>query len=437
MNPVKVVGGGLAGSEAAWQIARRGFEVELLEMRPETTSPAHRTSDLAELVCSNSFKSLRVDRASGLLKEEMGLAGSLILDCALKTAIPGGSSLCVDRSLFASSVTEAVNGLKNIRITRNEVTDVSHDGPVVIATGPLTSDSLSARLSDLVGRNSLFFYDAIAPTVDAETIAWDEVFVHDRYSEPGTGAYVNCPLNEEQYKGLVHSLRTADKVKAREFEKTIHFEACMPIEELASKGEMTLAFGPLRPVGLTDPRTGRRPFAAVQLRPENHAGTLYGMVGFQTRLSFADQETILRTIPGLRKAQFGRLGTVHRNTYVDAPKTLDRLQGIRHHPGIYLSGQITGVEGYLESAASGLMTGLYISNLLGGTEPEPPPLTTMTGAILGKLSSPVPDPFQPVNAQFGLLPPLDNPEPKKELKRKAMAERALRDMGEYLKKYEV
>jgi methylenetetrahydrofolate--tRNA-(uracil-5-)-methyltransferase len=437
MNPVKVIGAGLAGCEAAWQIARRGFEVELLEMRPEKTSPAHRTADFAELICSNSFKSLRIDRASGLLKEEMGLAGSLILDAALKAAIPGGSSLCVDRSLFAGNVTEAVSGSRNIRVTRGEVIDIPRDGPVVIATGPLTSDYLSARLSDLIGRHSLYFYDAIAPTVDAETITWDEVFVQDRYSDSGSGSYINCPLNEDQYTKLVHSLRTADPMKAHEFEKAIHFEACMPVEELASKGERTLAFGPLRPVGLIDPRTGRRPFAAVQLRPENIAGTLYSMVGFQTRLSFADQEKILRTIPGLTKARFERLGTIHRNTYVEAPRVLDGMQRIRGHSEIYLSGQIAGVEGYLESAVSGLITGLYISKLLAGTVPQPPPLTTMTGAILGRLSSTVSDPFQPINAQFGLLPPLDDPIPRKDLKRKAMAERAMRDMKAYLKKFEV
>jgi methylenetetrahydrofolate--tRNA-(uracil-5-)-methyltransferase len=430
MRPVKVIGGGLAGSEAAWQIARRGFTVELHEMRPERFSPAHRTADLAELVCSNSLKSRRIDRAGGLLKEEIHLAGSIILESALQASIPGGSSLCVDRSRFAHAVTGTIQGSENIRVIREEVMEIPGNGPVVIATGPLTSNSLSVSLSFLLGRESLFFYDAISPTVDADTIAWDEVFIQDRYSE--TGAYVNCPLDEHQYRALVNALRSEDPIKPSEFEESAHFEACLPVEELAARGENTLAFGPLRPVGLTDPRTGRRPYAVVQLRPENRAGTLYSMVGFQTRLRFPDQEKILRTIPGLGNARFERLGTIHRNTYVDAPVALDRLQRVRNRTDIFLSGQIAGVEGYMESAASGLMTGLYVSHFLAGSEPEPPPETTMTGAILAKLSAANPAPLQPVNAQFGLLPPLDDPLPKKDDRRMAMAERALRDMSLYL-----
>jgi methylenetetrahydrofolate--tRNA-(uracil-5-)-methyltransferase len=437
MNPVKIIGGGLAGSEAAWQIARRGHKVELFEMRPDRSSPAHRTAELAELICSNSFKSLKVDRASGLLKEEMRLAGSLILESALAASIQGGTSLCVDRSRFSSMVTEAITGSGNIRVIREEVTEIPTEGPVVIATGPLTSDPLSTKLQDLVGRDSLFFYDAIAPTVDAETINWNEVFRQDRYAEPGSGAYVNCPLDREQYQVFVNALRSADPLKPHEFENSRYFEACMPVEELAARGEKTLSFGPLRPVGLIDPRTGKRPYAVVQLRPENSAGTLYSMVGFQTRMSFVDQRKILRTIPGLGEARFERMGTIHRNTYVDAPKTLDRLQRIKNRPDVFLSGQITGVEGYIESAASGLMTGIYISSILSGSVPEPPPVTTMIGAVLGALSSTNASPFQPINAQFGLLPPLDDPELKKDLKRKTMAERSIRDMGEYISKFAV
>ena len=432
MNPVKIIGGGLAGSEAAWQISRRGYNVELFEMRPGKSSEAHRTAGLGELVCSNSLKSLRTDRASGVLKDEMRLAGSLIIESAIRAAIPGGSSLCVDRVRFSREITEAIERSENIRVVREEIPEIPRDGVVVAATGPLTSDLFSSALRDLIGHDSLFFYDAIAPTVDADTIAMEEVFLQDRYGEPGVGAYVNCPLDEGQYKTLVSALLSADPLKPREFEDKHHFEACLPVEELASRGEQTLAFGPLRPVGLTDPRTGRRPYAVVQLRPENLAGTLYSLVGFQTRLPFADQERVLRTIPGLGKARFERLGTIHRNTYVEAPKALDHLQRVRNHPEVFLCGQMAGVEGYVESAASGLMTGIYVSQILAGTEPEPPPVTTMTGAILGKLASSGTGPFQPVNAQFGLLPPLDNPKLKKDKKRAAFAERALQDMREFL-----
>jgi len=432
MKPVKVIGGGLAGSEAAWQISRRGFDVELFEMRPAKHSQAHRTPWLAELVCSNSLKSSRVNRAAGLLKEEMRLARSLVMECAQKALIPGGSSLCVDRIRFSREVTAALEGAGNIRIIREEVKKIPEEGVCVIATGPLTSDDLSSALRDLVGRDSLFFYDAIAPTVEADTIAMEEVFLQDRYGPPGEGAYLNCPLDEEQYLALVAALRSSDPLSPRDFEDRSHFEACLPVEELALRGEKTLAFGPLRPVGLTDPRTGRRPHAVVQLRPENLAGTLYSLVGFQTRLSFSDQERVLRTIPGLGKARFERLGTIHRNTYVESPMVLDPLQRVRSRPEVFLCGQLAGVEGYVESAASGLMTGLYVSRIQNGIQPHPPPPTTMTGAILRKLAQTAPDPFQPVNAQFGLLPPAENTRLRKDEKRRALAQRALRDMRAYL-----
>ncbi len=434
MNLIRVIGGGLAGSEAAWQISRRGHDVELFEMRPGKSSEAHRTADLGELVCSNSLKSIRTDRASGVLKEEMRQAGSLIIESAIKAAIPGGSSLCVDRIRFSRGITEAIEGSGKIRVVRKEVSEIPRNDIAVVATGPLTSEPFSSVLRDILGSNSLFFYDAIAPTVDADTLARDEIFLQDRYAEPGVGAYLNCPMDQQQYAALVNALRSADRLKPRKFEDTHHFEACLPVEELAARGEKTLAFGPLRPVGLTNPGTGRRPYAVVQLRPENLAGTLYSLVGFQTRLPFGDQERILRSIPGLGKARFERLGTIHRNTYVEAPKVLDRLQRVRNHPGIFLCGQIAGVEGYAESAASGLMTGLYVSQVLAGTEPEPPPATTMTGAILGKLAQSGDSRFQPVNAQFGLLPPLDDPGLKKDRKRAAFAERALKDMSAYLEK---
>lgn len=432
MDLVNVIGGGLAGCEAAWQIALRGFAVRLFEMRPYVPSPAHRTGDLAELVCSNSLKSLRTDRASGLLKEELSLAGSLILDTALKTAIPGGSSLCVDRSEFARTVTDLIGRSPLIQVVREEVTTLPEEGFVLIASGPLTSGGLADTIQSLLGTQSLFFYDAIAPIVEADTILWDEVFVQDRYQDPGSGAYVNCPLDRSQYESLVSALRSADPLKPHEFEEARYFEACMPIEELASRGERTLAFGPLRPVGLIDPRSGKRPYAVIQLRPENRAATSYSMVGFQTRLRFPDQERIFRTIPGLGSATFERLGTIHRNTYIDAPSVLDTAQRFREDPRIFFCGQVAGVEGYVESTASGLLAGLNISGLLAGRQPVPPPETTMTGAILRKLTDTGVSPFTPVNAQFGLLPPLPDPKLKKDVKRRMLAERALRDMGEWL-----
>lgn len=432
MNPVKVIGGGLAGCEAAWQIARRGYSVQLFEMRPQVKSAAHRTGDLAELVCSNSLKSQKPDRAGGLLKEELNLAGSLLLKIAREVSIPGGSSLCVDRQEFAHMVTETLSGSPHIEVVREEVTAVPSEGIVVIASGPLTSDPMAESIRNILGTESLFFYDAIAPIVEADSILWDEVFIQDRYQDPGSGAYVNCPLDQDQYQTLVSALRSADPLKPHEFEDARYFEACMPIEELAARGERTLAFGSWRPVGLTDPRTGKRPHAVIQLRPENRAATSYSMVGFQTRLRFPDQERIFRTIPGLGKASFERLGTIHRNTYIDAPSLLDRTQRLLRDPRLFFCGQIAGVEGYVESMASGLITGLNIATLLGGRQPSSPPATSMTGAILQKLTDTESSAFTPVNAQFGLLPPLPDPKLKKDVKRKMLAERALRDMGEWL-----
>jgi len=432
MNPVKVIGGGLAGCEAAWQIARRGFPVQLFEMRPRVKSAAHRTGNLAELVCSNSLKSQKPDRAGGLLKEELRLAGSLLLDIAQEASIPGGSSLCVDRREFSRMVTETLSGSPLIELIREEVTTVPDKGIVVIASGPLTSDPLAESIKNNLGTESLFFYDAIAPTIEADSILWDEVFIQDRYQDSGSGAYVNCPLDRDQYQTLVSALRAADPLKPHEFEDARYFEACMPIEELAARGDRTLAFGSWRPVGLTDPRTGKRPHAVIQLRPENIAATSYSMVGFQTRLRFPDQERIFRTIPGLGNARFERLGTIHRNTYIDAPSVLDRTQRLLTDPRLFFCGQIAGVEGYVESMASGLITGLNVADIMEGRQPTPPPETTMIGAILKKLTNTEKPPFTPVNAQFGLLPPLPDPKLKKDVKRRMLAERALEDMKGWL-----
>ncbi|MDF1535632.1 MAG: methylenetetrahydrofolate--tRNA-(uracil(54)-C(5))-methyltransferase (FADH(2)-oxidizing) TrmFO [bacterium] len=429
MSLVKVIGGGLAGSEAAWQIARRGIPVTLFEMRPGSSSPAHRTGDLAELVCSNSLKSSRTDRAGGLLKEELALCGSLLLEAAGRSAVPGGSALCVDRGEFAGMVTEALEGSPLVTVVREEATSIPAEGPVVVASGPLTSDALAASAGQILGSERLFFYDAIAPIVQADSIDWSRVFVQDRYQDAAGSAYVNCPLDKDQYETLLMALREADPLKPHEFEDAKYFEACMPIEELASRGDRTLAYGSWRPTGLTDPRTGKRPHAVIQLRPENRAATAYSMVGFQTRLRFGDQERIFRTIPGFANAKFERLGTIHRNTYVDAPACLDRHQRTRGRPDLFFTGQLAGVEGYVESMASGLMTGLYVATMLEGKIIDPPPPTTMTGAILARLSDTGTSPFTPVNAQFGLLPPLTGQPRKKDLKRQALAERALADMA--------
>lgn len=437
MVPVKVIGGGLAGCEATWQISRRGYPVQLFEMRPNNPSPAHRTGDLAELVCSNSLKSMRRDRASGLLKEELSLCGSLLLEAAANSAIPGGSALCVDRREFALFVTNALESSPLVEIVREEITSIPASGPVVVASGPLTSDSLTSSVIQVLGMQNLYFYDAIAPIVEADSIDFGAVFIQDRYQNPADSTYLNCPLNKDQYQALVNALREADPLKPHEFEDARYFEACMPIEELASRGERTLAYGSWKPTGLTDPGTGKRPYAVIQLRPENRARTAYSIVGFQTRLRLGDQERIFRTIPGLEKARFERLGSIHRNTYINSPSCLDRHQRANSRSNLLFAGQLAGVEGYVESIASGLMAGLYAASILENGIIATPPATTMTGAILHKLADTQSTPFTPVNAQFGLLPPLPDPKLKKDVKRQKMAERALRDMDVWIKEQKV
>jgi methylenetetrahydrofolate--tRNA-(uracil-5-)-methyltransferase len=432
MDKVRVIGGGLAGCEAAWQLARRGIPVLLSEMRPQRTTPAHRTGQLAELVCSNSLKSMRTDRAGGLLKAELTMAGSLILEAAAKAAVPGGSSLCVDREEFADRVTGAIEDCPEITVTREEVTKVPEGGLTVVATGPLTSDALADSIIEALGSSSLAFYDAIAPTIEADSINWDRVFIQDRYHDAEESSYVNCPLDEEQYINLVKELLGGDMVTPRDFEDPSYFEACMPVEVLAARGERTLAFGPMRPTGLTDPKTGRRPHAVVQLRPENREKSLYGMVGFQTRLKIPEQKRIFSMITGLEKAEFERHGSMHRNTFLNAPEVLDGLQRSRKDPKVLFAGQLTGVEGYVESVASGLMAGIYAYEMASGLTPAPPPVTTMTGAILHHLTVAEKKGFQPVNAQLGLLPQPEGPRMKKDAKRRFLAERALEEMTSYL-----
>lgn len=406
---VGIVGAGLAGCECAMALARAGADVALFEMKPRTFSPAHTSENLAELVCSNSLRSDDPHSAVGLLKIEMAEAGSLVMDVARHTAVPAGKALAVDRTLFSAEMTARILAEPRIRLERREIQTLDDPalaglGAVVLAAGPLASDALARELARTIGTDSLYFYDAIAPIVDAASIDLSVAFRASRYEE-GEGDYLNCPMDEAQYRRFVADLVAADKVKPREFENHLHFEGCLPIETMAERGEMTLAFGPLKPVGLTDPRTGRRPFAVIQLRPENTARTMYNMVGFQTKLTYPEQQRVFRTIPGLERAEFVRLGSIHRNTFVDAPKTLSPCLELLARPGVYLAGQITGVEGYVESAACGLWLGLHLAARLRNRHLPPPPQESAMGALLTHLRTEAKH-FQPMNVNFGLSPAL-------------------------------
>lgn len=425
---VGIVGAGLAGCECAMALARADVDVTLFEMKPAAFSPAHTSENLAELVCSNSFRSDDPLSAVGLLKLEMAEAGSLVMDVARQTAIPAGKALAVDRDLFSAEITARITSEPRIRLERREIRSL--DDPalaglsaVVLAAGPLAPEALAADLARIVGRDSLAFYDAIAPIVDAATIDLSVAFSASRYEE-GEGDYLNCPMDEAAYRRFVADLLAADKVKTRDFEKELHFEGCLPIEVMAQRGEMTLAFGPLKPVGLTDPRTGRRPYAVVQLRPENSARTAYNMVGFQTKLTYPEQKRVFRTIPGLEQAEFLRLGSIHRNTFVNAPKTLSPSLELLARPGVFLAGQITGVEGYVESAACGLWLGLSLAARLHGRDLPPPPPESALGALLGHLRTDAKH-FQPSNVNFGLSPEL--PGRNKKAQRKALYASRARD----------
>jgi methylenetetrahydrofolate--tRNA-(uracil-5-)-methyltransferase len=426
---VLVVGGGLAGCECAWQLAERGARVTLVEQRPAARSAAHRTDALCELVCSNSLRSAALENAVGLLKHELRRCASLVMRAADSTRIAAGGALAVDRDRFAAAVTAAIEEHPRIRLVREHLAAVPGDRPCVLATGPLTSDDLAADLERRLGRASLSYFDAIAPVVDADSVDWGVVFRQSRLGRAGAQmpgdaeAYANCPLDESQYRALVEALRDAEQVRPRADERAAHFEGCLPVEVMAERGEMTLAFGPMKPVGLSDPRTGRRPFAVVQLRAENAARTAYNLVGFQTRMTHAAQRQVLRTIPGLENASFLRLGSMHRNTFVDAPRVLDETLQVRSDPGLWLAGQITGVEGYVESAACGLSCGAMLGARLRGAPAAPPPAETALGGLLGHLRREV-DAFQPSNVTWALLEPLAGVRNKRERKI-AMAQRAL------------
>jgi methylenetetrahydrofolate--tRNA-(uracil-5-)-methyltransferase len=403
-DPIHVVGGGLAGCECAWQLAARGQTVVLWEMRPRATTPAHVSDRLAELVCSNSLRSDDPHHPSGLLKREMESFGSLVLRAARAEAVPAGSALAVDRARFATAVTAALAGHPNVELRREEVVDLPA-GEVVIATGPLTSPALSRRLGELLGAEHLYFYDAISPVVEAASLDSDRLFAASRYGKGGGDDYLNAPMDRDRYLTFRRAILDAEVLALHDFERALFFEGCLPIEELARRGEDTLRFGPMKPVGLTPP-SGERAYAVVQLRQENLAKTQYSLVGFQSRLKWPDQRRVLRTIPGLERAEFVRLGQVHRNTFVNAPVHLDAFYRLKLAPRVRLAGQITGVEGYLESAATGLAAALYLVLEREGAAPRALPTTTAIGALARHLTESDPARFQPANVNYGLFPPL-------------------------------
>jgi methylenetetrahydrofolate--tRNA-(uracil-5-)-methyltransferase len=424
---ITIIGGGLAGCEAAWQAAHRGALVDLHEMRPTRMTPAHSGGQLGELVCSNSLRGTGMHNAVGLLKEELRRCGSLFMAAADAQAVPAGGALAVDREGFADDLTEKISSHPSITLHRGEITRIPAGDPVIIATGPLTSDTLAMEIARLSEAEHLYFYDAIAPIIEAESIDRSQVYAASRYGR-GTADYLNCPLDRDQYLAFVEALKTADKVAPRDFEPIVHFEGCMPIEALAERGDMTLAFGPMKPVGLPDPRTGRDPFAVIQLRQDNRHASLYNMVGFQTKLTYPEQQRIFRTIPGLQNARFARLGSMHRNTFLNAPACLNETLQWKSEERLFFAGQITGVEGYVESAACGFLAGLFAIQRLQQKTLTPPPATTALGALLGHLSKADPNGFQPMNVTYGLFPPLEKRLRKRRDRRLAMAERALTDL---------
>jgi len=430
LESITIIGGGLAGCEAAWQVAERGVPVKLYEMKPHQFSPAHSLPGLAELVCSNSLRGASLDNAVGLLKEELRRGGSLFMAVADATRVPAGGALAVDREQFSAAVTARITSHPRITLIREELTELPAAGQVIIATGPLTSDGLAACLRQLTG-DALYFYDAIAPIVTAESVDRSRVFNASRYGKGDGDDYLNCPFTGEEYDRFLDALLAAEQVPTRDFEKAIHFEGCMPVEALAARGRDTLRFGPMKPVGLRDPRTGYEPHAVVQLRLENRAGTLYNLVGFQTKLTWPAQRQVFRLIPGLEQAEFARLGSMHRNTFINSPQLLTSCQQLQREPRIIFAGQITGVEGYVESAGSGFLAGITAARLALGLEPVIPPLATALGALVQHITSGDGRHFQPMNVNYGLFPPLAG-KIKKQERRQKLAERALAELGDWL-----
>jgi methylenetetrahydrofolate--tRNA-(uracil-5-)-methyltransferase len=421
---VTIVGGGLAGVEAACQLARRGLGVDLHEMRPLKKTPVHHTGDLAELVCSNSLRGNALDQAAGLLKEEMRRMGSLTIRVADEVKVPAGSALAVDRELFARRVTEEVAALPGVVLHRGEVQKIPEGPVVIVATGPLTSESLADDIARFVGQDHLYFYDAVSPVVEADTIDFERAFRASRYGRGGDD-YVNCPLTEGEYRAFHEAVMTAERATVHDFEHEKFFEGCLPLEVIASRGPETLRFGPMKPVGLLDPRTGRRPFAVVQLRQDDLAASHYSVVGFQTQLKWGEQKRVLRMIPALAGAEFVRYGMIHRNTYVNAPRTLEPTFETRSRPGLFFAGQMSGVEGYVESAASGLLAGLGAAARARGRAPTPFPEETALGALARYISRSDPNNYQPTNIAFGLLPELGDRVRDKAKRRLSLSHRAL------------
>ncbi len=430
MKYVNVIGGGLAGSEAAYFIASRGFPVRLFEMRPVKNTPVHQTGDLAELVCSNSLKSDLEDTAQGLLKQEMRLLGSLLLSCAEEVRVPAGSALAVDRKLFSELVTQKIQSMVNIEIIREEVTQIPSEGITIIASGPLTSDTFAQQLQDLTGEGNLYFYDAVAPSITVESIDLEKVFKASRYGK-GTDDYYNCPMNRDEYELFYSRLIEADTFQGHSIDKQAVFDGCMPIEVMAGRGIDTMRYGPMRPVGLKVPGSDERPYAVVQLRQEDKDGHVFGLVGFQTRLKWREQQDVFRLIPGLEKAEFVRHGVMHRNTYINSPRILRPTLQFNNIPRILLAGQITGVEGYMESAATGIIAGLNAVRILQKEEPVILSRFTMIGSLLDFISNSESKSFQPINANFGILPPLDIKIKDKKARYKSYVGRSVDEMHKF------
>lgn len=435
MAKIVIIGAGLAGSEAAWQAAQAGVDVDLYEMRPGVMTPAHHTGLFAELVCSNSLRAAAVENAVGLLKEEMRQLDSLILRAADACKIPAGGALAVDRNSFSAFVTGALADHPRIKIINGEVTGIPADTPLIIASGPLTSEALSLAIAQMTGQDYLYFYDAAAPIVTKESLDMTKIYRASRYDK-GEDDYLNCPMNKAEYEHFWHELTNAETTPVKAFEKTIFFEGCMPVEEMAGRGIDTMRFGPLKPVGLKHPVTGEIPYAVVQLRQDNAAATLYNIVGFQTHLKWPEQERVFRLIPGLERAEFVRLGVMHRNTFINSPRLLQPTLAMRQNPGIFFAGQITGVEGYVESAAAGLVAGINAARAAHGREPLVFPQDTAHGALCHYITHADPKNFQPMNVNFGLLPPLEQRVKDKKQKNKIIAERALASLQKFIEKFD-
>lgn len=440
---VNIIGAGLAGSEAAWQLANRGFLVDLYEMRPQKKTGAHQTGNFAELVCSNSLGSNLPDRASGLLKNELRKLNSLLMEIAESSSVPAGGALAVDRDLFSKTITDTLSSHPNINIIREEVTKIP-ESPVIIASGPLTSDKLSAEIIKLSGQDNFFFFDAIAPIINLESIDLSIAFKASRYDrgEDDDGDYINCPFNEKEYNKFVDALKTAERIQLKSFEEVINqgvragahrfFEGCLPIEVIANRGNLSMAFGPLRPVGLFDPHTKKRPFAVLQLRQDNIAGDLYNLVGFQTNLTFTEQKRVFRLIPGLQNATFARYGQMHRNTFIASPILLKPTLQFAGHDLLFFAGQITGVEGYVGNIATGLIAGINLARVLNKLTPLILPVTTMTGALIEYVTNANMKDFQPMKANFGILPPLGIKIKNKMERSKAYADRAINELTNFI-----